>query len=131
MTEPAHDRIAVLPDIPLAMSTGEHVNPDIEGEQVALHIPEGAQEKPNTGLVTGVGPDVTSCLKGDKVHYGKYTGDPIEMEDNVLLFIRDADVIAVEKGDAWTEHETVLTDAKSRHRDPLDRPVGPRMQPIL
>lgn len=99
MIEPAHDRVMVRPATAAAMSTGEHA--DGEGEKVELHIPDEARDTPDTGEVLGVGPDVTSCRVGDTVMYGKYTGDkhPVEGED--VLFIRDADVIGVEKGEAW------------------------------
>ncbi len=84
------------------MSTGEHIDPDVEAEAVELHIPDEARDTPDTGEVIGVGPAVTSCRVGDVVMYGKYTGDkhPVEGED--VLFIRDLDVIGVEKGEAWT-----------------------------
>ena len=81
MIEPTHDRIQVRPTVAAAMSEGA----------VALHIPEAAREQPQTGEVLGVGPAVTSCRVGDEV--------PVNGED--FLFIRDGDVIGVEKGPAW------------------------------
>ncbi len=100
---PAHDRVMVRPATAASMSTGgEHEDPELEGKDaVALHIPDEARDTPDTGEVLGVGPDVTSCRVGDVVMYGKYTGDkhPVEGED--VLFIRDPDVIGVEKGEAW------------------------------
>ena len=103
MIEPTHDRIQVRPTVSAAMSEGEHADPNLERDAVALHIPEAAREQPQTGEVLGVGPEVTSCRVGDEVLYGKYTGDEVPVNGEDFLFIRDGDVIGVEKGPAWIE----------------------------
>ncbi len=95
MIEPTHDRIQVRPTVAAAMSGGA----------VALHIPEAAREQPQTGELLGVGPAVTSCRVGDEVLYGKYTGDEVPVDGEDFLFIRDGDVIGVEKGPAWRSAE--------------------------
>ena len=100
MIEPTHDRVIVRPAETETMSTGEHVDPDVEGE-VHLHLVEEAQEKPSHGEVLAIGPDVTSCRVGDEVWYSRYTGDTIDVDGEDLLFIKDGDTIGIEKGEAW------------------------------
>ena len=106
--EPAHDRVMVRPELAEAMTTGRFLDPDIKKKGKALHIPEDAREIPNRGEVLGVGPSVSSCRVGDHVHYGKYTGDEIPIDGEDLLFIRDLDVIAVEKGETWAIDNEVV-----------------------
>ena len=99
MIDAAHDRVIVRPHEASDMSTGEHADGD--GDAVALHIPEKARETPRMGDVLGVGPDVTSCRVGDSVLYGRYTGDEVPYEGEDLLWIRDGDIMGVNKGEAW------------------------------
>ena len=66
-------------------------------------IPDTAKEKPMQGEVIAVGPGryekdkrVPMELKvGDKVLYGKYSGTEVTIDNEQLLILREADVLAV------------------------------------
>jgi chaperonin GroES len=76
-----------------------------EAEQMrgGLFIPDTAKEKPMQGEVIAVGPGryekdkrVPMELKvGDKVLYGKYSGTEVTIDNEPLLILREADVLAV------------------------------------
>src|SRR5512140_2548589 len=76
-----------------------------ETEQMrgGLYIPDTAKEKPMQGEVIAVGPGryekdkrVPMELKvGDKVLYGKYSGTEVTIDNEPLLILREADVLAV------------------------------------
>src|SRR3954464_8072882 len=76
-----------------------------ETEQMrgGLFIPDTAKEKPMQGEVVAVGPGrfdegkrVPMELKvGDKVLYGKYSGTEVTIDNEQLLILREADVLAV------------------------------------
>jgi chaperonin GroES len=76
-----------------------------ETEQMrgGLFIPDTAKEKPMQGEVIAVGPGrfekdkrVPMELKvGDKVLYGKYSGTEVTIDNEPLLILREADVLAV------------------------------------
>ncbi|HET7248597.1 MAG TPA: co-chaperone GroES [Gemmatimonadales bacterium] len=67
-----------------------------------LYIPDTAKEKPIQGEVLAVGPGrmekgqrIPMELKvGDRVVYGKYAGSQVELEDEEIILIKEADVIA-------------------------------------
>jgi len=76
-----------------------------ETEQMrgGLFIPDTAKEKPMQGEVLAVGPGryekdkrVPMELKaGDRVLYGKYSGTEVTIDNEQLLILREADVLAV------------------------------------
>ena len=76
-----------------------------ETEQMrgGLFIPDTAKEKPMQGEVIAVGPGrfekdkrVPMELKvGDRVLYGKYSGTEVTIDNDALLILREADVLAV------------------------------------
>ena len=76
-----------------------------ETEQMrgGLFIPDTAKEKPMQGEVLAIGPGrfekdkrVPMELKvGDKVLYGKYSGTEVTIDNEPLLILREADVLAV------------------------------------
>jgi len=76
-----------------------------ETEQMrgGLFIPDTAKEKPMQGEVIAVGPGryekdkrVPMELKaGDRVLYGKYSGTEVTIDNEQLLILREADVLAV------------------------------------
>jgi len=76
-----------------------------EGEQKVggIIIPDTAKEKPMQGEVVAVGPGrfdegkrVPMELKvGDRVLYGKYSGTEVTIDNEQLLILREADVLAV------------------------------------
>ena len=76
-----------------------------ETEQMrgGLFIPDTAKEKPQQGEIIAVGPGryeknvrVPMELKvGDRVLYGKYSGTEVTIDNEQLLILREADVLAV------------------------------------
>ena len=68
-----------------------------------LYIPDTAKEKPQQGEIVAVGPGkyedgklVPMTVKvGDKVLYGKYSGTEVTIDNEQLLILREADVLAV------------------------------------
>ncbi|MBA2706628.1 MAG: co-chaperone GroES, partial [Gemmatimonadaceae bacterium] len=75
-----------------------------ETEQMrgGLFIPDTAKEKPMQGEVLAIGPGrfekdkrVPMELKvGDRVLYGKYSGTEVTIDNEQLLILREADVLA-------------------------------------
>ena len=76
-----------------------------DGEQMrgGLYIPDTAKEKPQQGEIVAVGPGrfekdkrVPMDVKvGDKVLYGKYSGNEVTIDGEQLLIIRESDVLAI------------------------------------
>jgi chaperonin GroES len=68
-----------------------------------LYIPDTAKEKPQQGEIIAVGPGryekgerVPMELKvGARVLYGKYSGTEVTIDDEQVLIIKEADVLAV------------------------------------
>ena len=63
-----------------------------------LYIPDTAKEKPQRGTVVAVGTDedLQKVIKaGDKIVFGKYTGDEIEFEGKKYLVVQRSDVLAI------------------------------------
>ena len=67
-------------------------------------IPDTAAEKPSMGEVVAVGPgktdengklQPTGVKAGDKVLFGKYTGQEFKMDNEELLHMREEDIIGV------------------------------------
>jgi chaperonin GroES len=67
-------------------------------------IPDNAAEKPDQGEVVAVGPGkkddngklITMDLKvGDRVLFGKYSGQTVKVEGDELLVMREEDVMGV------------------------------------
>lgn len=67
-------------------------------------IPESAAEKPDQGEILAVGPGrrdadgkrVEPDVKvGDRVLFGKYSGQAVKVDDNELLVLREEDIVAV------------------------------------
>ena len=76
---------------------------DTEQMRGGLFIPDTAKEKPQQGEIIAVGPGryeknvrVPMEVKvGDKVLYGKYSGTEVTIDNEPLLILREADVLAV------------------------------------
>ena len=87
---PLADRVAIRP------------MEETEEMRGGLYIPDTAKEKPIQGRVIAVGPGrlekgqrVPMELQvGDRVVYGKYTGSQVELDDEEIILIKEADVIA-------------------------------------
>ena len=67
-------------------------------------IPESAAEKPDQGEVIAVGPGkrdsdgkrIELDLKvGERVLFGKYSGQQVKVDGNELLVLREEDIVAV------------------------------------
>jgi len=61
-------------------------------------IPDTAKEKPQLGTIVAVGTDEELkdlVKKGDKVLFGKYTGDEIEFEGKKYLVVQRSDILAI------------------------------------
>ena len=88
---------------PLADRVVVKASEDTEQMRGGLYIPDTAKEKPMQGEVIAVGPGrfekdkrVPMELKvGDKVLYGKYSGTEVTIDNEPLLILREADVLAV------------------------------------
>lgn len=88
--QPLEDRVVVVP------------SDEAETMRGGLYIPDTAKEKPTQGEVIAVGPGriekgerVPMDLKvGDKVIYGKYSGQTITLEGEELVIIKASDVYA-------------------------------------
>jgi chaperonin GroES len=89
---PLHDRILVKRLESEAKTKG------------GIIIPDTAKEKPQEALVVAVGPGRVNdegkvtpldVKKGDKVLFGKYSGNEITLDGEEHLIIREEDVLAV------------------------------------
>jgi chaperonin GroES len=79
------------------------IKPEEADEQTesGLYIPDTAQEKPQRGSVTAVGPGRVengnkiemSVSTGDKVLYSKYAGTEITIDDQEYLIVRESDIL--------------------------------------
>jgi len=67
-------------------------------------IPGSAAEKPNQGEVVAVGPGATldsgelrplSVAVGDRVLFGKYASNQIEIEGEELVILKESDILAI------------------------------------
>jgi chaperonin GroES len=67
-------------------------------------IPESAAEKPDQGEVIAVGPGkrdndgkriVPDLKVGERVLFGKYSGQQVKLDGNELLVLREEDIVAV------------------------------------
>lgn len=72
-----------------------------------IHIPDNAAEKPERGVVVAVGPGrievvpttsvhvPMSVRVGDKVLFGKYSGQTVKLDDGEHLVMREEDILGV------------------------------------
>lgn len=62
-----------------------------------LYIPQTAQEKTQTGVVSAIGDDkdVIKVKVGQKIMYDKYAGTPVSDEGTDYLILKAGDIIAV------------------------------------
>lgn len=85
--KPLSDRVLILPD------------PAEEKTAGGLIIPDTAKEKPLAGKVVAAGPG-TSEVKmevavGDRVLYGKYAGQELQIEGETYLIMKQNDILAI------------------------------------
>ena len=78
-----------------------------ETSQGGIIIPDSAKEKPQKGEVLAVGPGKKNedgavvpmdGKKGDKVLFGKYSGNEIKIECEECLIMREDEILAVIEG---------------------------------
>ena len=90
---PLHDRILV-----------ERFDEDEAKSSGGIIIPDSAKEKPQQGKVIAVGngkkkDDGTVAAldvkAGDKILFGKYSGNDVKVDDNEYLIMREDEVLAV------------------------------------
>ncbi len=72
-----------------------------------IYIPDGAAEKPDQGEVIAVGKGKVSddgkvraleVKVGDKVLFGKYSGQTVKVDGDELLVMREEDIMGVVEG---------------------------------
>ena len=75
-----------------------------EKTKSGIILPDSAKEKPNQGEVIAVGPGriaddgktVPMNVKvGDKILYGKYSGQEVKIEGEEFLIIKESDIYAI------------------------------------
>ncbi len=75
-----------------------------EKSKGGIIIPETAKEKPQQGIVEAVGTgrkDESGKIipmdvkKGDKVLFGKYSGNEIKIDDQELLIMREEEILGI------------------------------------
>jgi chaperonin GroES len=90
---PLHDRIIV-----------ERLEDESEQTIGGIIIPDSAKEKPQQGKVIAAGQGKKNddgkrlsldVKKGDKILFGKYSGQEIKMDGEDLLIMREDEVLAV------------------------------------
>ena len=90
---PLHDRIIV-----------ERLEDESEQTIGGIIIPDSAKEKPQQGKVIAAGEGKKNddgkrlsldVKKGDKILFGKYSGQEIKMDGEDLLIMREDEVLAV------------------------------------
>jgi chaperonin GroES len=77
-----------------------------EKTKSGLFKPEGAQEKPQTGVVVAIGPGkyvqgtfnrvIPDFTAGDTVYFSKYSGSEVDVDGETLLFLGDGDILGKE-----------------------------------
>ncbi len=86
--EPLDDRVLVAVDEPGAAAKTSG----------GLYLPDTAKEKPRTGIVLAVGTDEDLREKvkaGDRILYGKYTGDEVEVNGKKALLLQRNEILAL------------------------------------
>jgi chaperonin GroES len=100
---PLHDRILV-----------KRVDPEAEVKG-GIIIPDTAKEKPQEGIVVAVGNGkirdngtrVEMTVKdGDRILFGKYSGNEVKLDGEEYLIMREEDVLAVTEGASKTKSST-------------------------
>ncbi len=76
------------------------IEPIEEEEQKAgsIIIPDTAKEKPRMGKVIAVGTDedLQDVIKeGNKILYGKYSGDEIKVDGKEYMIVQRSDILAI------------------------------------
>lgn len=93
MLKPLEDRIVIKRVDEIAETEG------------GIYLPDTAQEKAMEGIVLAVGPGKydealgrripINLSPGDRVVFGKWSGDDIELDDEELLILREPNIIGI------------------------------------
>ena len=85
--KPIADRVVIKPA------------PAEEKTEGGIIIPDTAKEKPQMGEVVAIGPgkdgESMTVKKGDKVLYGKYSGQELSYEGEDYLIVREDDILVI------------------------------------
>lgn len=90
--KPLHDRVVV-----------RRIN-EVEKTIGGIIIPDTAKDKPQEGEVVAVGPGVRAddgklhpldVKPGDRVLFGKWSGNEVKLEGDELLFMKESDIMAI------------------------------------
>lgn len=72
-----------------------------------IFLPDTAKEKPQIGMIIATGPGALlddgkrgamSVKKGDKVIYGKYMGNDVEVAGKKYVILRESDLLGIIEG---------------------------------
>ena len=72
-----------------------------------IFLPDTAKEKPQIGMIIAAGPGkllddgkrgAMSVAKGDKVIYGKYMGNDVEIDGKKYVILRESDLLGIVEG---------------------------------
>lgn len=84
------------------------IEPSAEEEKTAsgIILPDSAKEKPQEGKVVAVGSGkvidgkkvALDVKEGDKVVYGKYSGDEIKIDGKEYKIMKEEDILAIIEG---------------------------------
>jgi len=68
---------------------------EMERTAGGIYVPDSAKEKPQRGIVRGVGKDVKNLKVGDQVLFDKYSGSKLRVDDEDCLILKEEDVLGV------------------------------------
>ncbi|MDP9201164.1 MAG: co-chaperone GroES [Gemmatimonadota bacterium] len=66
-----------------------------EASTSLIFRPETAKEKPMVGDVIYAGPKVAQVARGDRVLYGKYSGNEVTLNGEQLLILKESEIFSV------------------------------------
>ncbi|MGH7164228.1 MAG: co-chaperone GroES, partial [Nitrospiraceae bacterium] len=68
---------------------------EMERTAGGIYVPDSAKEKPQRGVVRGVGKDVKNLKVGDQVLFDKYSGSKLRVDDEDCLILKEEDVLGI------------------------------------
>jgi chaperonin GroES len=73
------------------------VNPEKGADRTpgGLYIPENGKEKPQIAKVIAIGPDAKHVAVGDRILFGKYTGEKVVVEEEDMIVLQEEDILGV------------------------------------
>ncbi len=60
-----------------------------------IYVPDSAKEKPQRGIVQGIGKKVESVKVGDQVLFDKYSGSKLRIDDEECLILKEEDILGI------------------------------------